>query len=65
MNIFRGAFSVVKEGKELATGKNFAVKCINKTHIKAALLTREIEIMKKVNNLLLKHFFFLFSVNLD
>jgi len=50
ITLLRGAFSVVKEGKEIATGKKCALKCISKKHMKVHLLKREIEIMKKIQH---------------
>jgi calcium/calmodulin-dependent protein kinase I len=48
--IGRGAFSIVKEGVNKATGKKVAIKSIRTRYIKNKLLIREIDIMKKVGN---------------
>jgi len=48
--IGKGAFSVVREGINKATGKKVAVKYIKTKLIKTKLLMREIDIMKKVGN---------------
>jgi len=49
-DIGKGAFSVVKEGVNKATGKKVAIKSIRTKFIKTKLLMREIDIMKKVGN---------------
>jgi len=49
----RGAFSIVRKGKNKKTGQQVAVKTIEKKFVEKQdlmLLTREIEIMKKVNH---------------
>jgi len=48
--IGRGSFSTVKRGKNKQTGKDFAIKCIQKKFIKMHLLEREIKIMKKLKH---------------
>jgi len=51
--IGRGGFSVVKKGKNKVTGEDVAVKCINKKTLKKEelqLLSREINIMKKLQH---------------
>jgi len=45
----QGSFSVVYEGVD-KSGNHFAIKSINKRHIKKDLLSREIQIMKKLNH---------------
>jgi serine/threonine protein kinase len=45
----RGSFSTVRRGRHKETGKEYAVKCIQKKFIKMHLLEREIKIMKKVS----------------
>jgi len=48
--IGQGAFSIVKEAVNKATGERVAVKSIKTRLIKSRLLMREIEIMKKVGS---------------
>jgi len=48
--IGKGAFSIVYEASEKATGEKFAIKCINKKYIKKKLLEREIEIMTSIRH---------------
>jgi len=51
--IGRGGFSVVIEGTDKATNKNYAIKCIKKATVEGEdikLLRREIKIMKKVDH---------------
>ncbi len=51
--IGRGGFSVVKKGKNKVTGEDVAIKCINKKTLKKEelqLLSREINIMKKLQH---------------
>jgi calcium/calmodulin-dependent protein kinase I len=51
--IGRGAFSVVKSGVDKSGGDNVAVKCIDKAYVDnqdLVLLSREIDIMKKVKH---------------
>jgi calcium/calmodulin-dependent protein kinase I len=48
--IGRGSFSTVKKGKNKQTGKEFAIKCIQKKFIKLHLLEREIKIMKQLKH---------------
>jgi len=45
-----GSFSVVKKGRHKKTGKEYAIKCIQKKFIKLHLLEREIKIMKKLKH---------------
>lgn len=45
-----GSFSVVKRGRHKVTGKEYAIKCIQKKFIKLQLLEREIKIMKKLKH---------------
>lgn len=48
--IGRGAFSVVKKGKQIKDGKFYAIKCINKKMVRLASLEREIAIMQKIRH---------------
>lgn len=51
--IGRGAFSVVKAGRDKAENTNVAIKCIDKSYVDnqdLVLLAREIDIMKKVKH---------------
>jgi len=48
--IGKGAFSSVYEGKEKSTQQLFAIKAINKKHIKMKLVEREIAIMTKMRH---------------
>jgi len=48
--IGRGSFSIVKKGKQVSSGKNYAIKCIDKKFIKLHLLEREISIMRKLSH---------------
>jgi len=48
--IGKGSFSTVKRGRNKATGKEFAVKIIQKKFIKLHLLEREIKIMKQLKH---------------
>jgi len=48
--IGRGSFSTVKRGRQKQTGKEYAIKCIQKKFIKMHLLEREIKIMKKLKH---------------
>jgi calcium/calmodulin-dependent protein kinase I len=48
--IGRGSFSVVKKGKSKLTGREVAVKCVQKKYIKEKLMEREIKIMKKIQH---------------
>ncbi|PRP79974.1 hypothetical protein PROFUN_05950 [Planoprotostelium fungivorum] len=48
--IGKGSFSTVKRGRNRATGKEFAVKIIQKKFIKLHLLEREIQIMKQLKH---------------
>jgi len=43
--IGRGSFSTVRKGRNRSSGKEFAIKCIQKKFIKMHLLEREIKIM--------------------
>jgi len=45
-----GSFSVVKKGRHKKTGREYAIKCIQKKFIKLHLLEREIKIMKKLKH---------------
>jgi len=45
-----GSFSIVKKGRNKKTGKEYAIKCIQKKYIKLHLLEREIKIMKKLKH---------------
>jgi len=48
--IGKGSFSVVRKGIHKKTGKEYAIKCIQKRFIKLDLLEREILIMKKLKH---------------
>jgi len=48
--IGRGSFSIVKKGVHKKSGKEFAIKCIQKKYIKLHLLEREIKIMKQLKH---------------
>lgn len=48
--IGRGSFSKVRKAKHKETGKDYAIKCIEKKFIKMHLLEREIGIMKKLKH---------------
>jgi len=48
--IGKGAFSTVYEGVEKSSRQSFAIKVINKKHIKTKLLEREIAIMTKLRH---------------
>jgi len=48
--IGRGSFSTVRRGRNKKSGKDFAIKCIQKKFIKMHLLEREIKIMKKLKH---------------
>jgi len=45
-----GEFSVVVQGKEKATGQNYAIKCIEKDQVDTSRLETEISILKKVDH---------------
>lgn len=46
----RGSFSIVKRARSKQDGKEYALKVIQRKHIKQKLLQREIEILKKVKH---------------
>lgn len=46
----RGSFSTVRKALNKSTGIDYAVKCIQKKHIKLTLLEREIKIMKSLKH---------------
>ena len=50
IHLYRGAFSIVREGVHKETGRRVAIKAIKTRFIKNKLLIREIDIMKKVGN---------------
>jgi len=66
--IGRGGFSVVKRGKNKASGLDVAIKCINKKTLKKEelqLLGREINIMKKLQHKNIVQLFDLYETQTD